>query len=148
VYAAAANPGSCDMVCTKTQCDTMGLGTSDIACIAGRCVFSRSCDLRSVACEMAEPECPAGQVPSAQGNCYGPCIPVGRCGDVSSCSVCTTAGLSCVTLDGMVGPSYHCVITPVACSTEPDCDCMGVCKGGYVCSGASRQELTCSCPTC
>jgi hypothetical protein len=38
-----------------------------------------SCDPSKVLCKIAEPLCPAGQVPSVDGSCYGPCVPVGDC---------------------------------------------------------------------
>jgi hypothetical protein len=43
-----------------------------------------SCDARSITCERLAPNCPQGQVPSAVGSCYGPCVAIEACG-------CTTA---------------------------------------------------------
>lgn len=148
VYSAGATPPQCNTACKQPMCDVMGLGSEDVACVAGRCVFSRSCDLSAVLCEVMEPQCGDGQVPSARDNCYGPCLPVGRCGKVASCDVCTAAGLECVTLYEMGGTTYHCVLTPLNCSAEPTCDCMGVCSSGFVCGDPGSQELTCSCPFC
>jgi hypothetical protein len=38
-----------------------------------------SCDPRSVTCRVATPECGEGMVPSVEGNCYGPCVPIASC---------------------------------------------------------------------
>lgn len=37
------------------------------------------CDLRKVVCRIAVPECPQNQVPSVNGTCYGPCVPIDSC---------------------------------------------------------------------
>ncbi|HYQ02349.1 MAG TPA: hypothetical protein VER96_26935 [Polyangiaceae bacterium] len=37
------------------------------------------CDLRKVACKIAQPICPENQVPSVEGACYGPCVPIESC---------------------------------------------------------------------
>lgn len=38
-----------------------------------------SCDLRKVACKIAQPSCPENQVPSVAGACFGPCVPIESC---------------------------------------------------------------------
>jgi hypothetical protein len=38
-----------------------------------------SCDTSKVLCKIATPQCPAGQVPSVNGACYGPCVPIDMC---------------------------------------------------------------------
>lgn len=45
------------------------------------------CDHSVIACRRAYPECPQGQVPSVQGTCYGPCVPITdcECGAASDC---------------------------------------------------------------
>jgi hypothetical protein len=37
------------------------------------------CTLSGVACLIAIPECAEGQVPSADGACFGPCVPIEEC---------------------------------------------------------------------
>jgi hypothetical protein len=148
VYAAAANPPACNSPCKQPLCDSMGISSDDVACVAGRCVFSLSCDVRRVACEMTPPHCDPGTVPSVKGACYGPCLPVGRCSSVSSCNECESAGLACARLQAIGEPSYHCVLTARGCGTDSTCECMGVCTGSNVCSAASSGDLTCVCPFC
>lgn len=38
------------------------------------------CDQRKVLCKRLLPECPANQVPSVSGSCYGDCVPIMQCG--------------------------------------------------------------------
>jgi hypothetical protein len=45
----------------------------------GPCARGVSCDENKVLCKIARPDCPANQVPSVDGNCYGPCVPYGMC---------------------------------------------------------------------
>lgn len=45
----------------------------------GPCMMGASCDPREVLCRLAPPTCPAGQVPSVAGTCWGPCVPVDEC---------------------------------------------------------------------
>jgi hypothetical protein len=149
VYLAAATPIHCDLGCTTNKCASLGIGTDEVACVAGRCVFARSCDLSQVACEVVTPTCPAGQVPSVKGSCYGPCLPVGRCSEVSSCDVCKSVGLACVTIEYEINPVYHCVSTPAACANNPTCGCMNVCGGGAeTCYDPSSTDLMCVCNEC
>jgi len=37
------------------------------------------CDLRSVECRIAQPICADNQVPSVNGSCFGPCVPIESC---------------------------------------------------------------------
>ena len=45
-------------------------------CVADAAV---SCDPRKILCKRVAPECPEMQVPSVEGSCYGPCVPVEQC---------------------------------------------------------------------
>ncbi len=38
-----------------------------------------SCDQRQVSCKRLLPNCPANQVPSVVGNCYGDCVDIASC---------------------------------------------------------------------
>jgi len=40
-----------------------------------------NCDLSMVSCEIVEPVCADGEVPTANGLCYGPCVPKDQCAD-------------------------------------------------------------------
>lgn len=37
------------------------------------------CTPSKVLCRRRAPECPAGEVPSVAGSCFGPCVPIARC---------------------------------------------------------------------
>ena len=45
----------------------------------GTCEAGVSCDTSKVLCKIASPVCPAGQVVSVNGSCYGHCVPVEMC---------------------------------------------------------------------
>ncbi len=49
------------------------------------------------------------------------------CSSVTSCDVCKSAGLACVTDEVVLGPVYHWVTTPVNCVGNLTCACMDVC---------------------
>jgi hypothetical protein len=38
-----------------------------------------SCDPRRILCKRVAPTCDAGQVPSVEGSCYGPCVKIDAC---------------------------------------------------------------------
>jgi hypothetical protein len=140
--------------CLQSACAARGLTASDVACIAGRCTWSRTCNPAGVTCLMASPMCPVGQAPLVVGNCYsGGCVKVEDCSEVASCDMCksgTTAaptGLLCATFQTLP-PSYHCVSTPQACVGNPTCSCMGICSGGLSCVVPDSTTLTCQCPEC
>ncbi len=144
--------GGCSMDCIQNKCEKLGIAASEVACVAGRCVFARSCNTQAVTCPSVPPQCPTGQVPSVDGNCYGPCLPIGNCAGVSSCDTCKSVGLACVTneilsLNPLQNPDIHCVSTPTECAQNPTCSCMAVCESS-VCSEPDSTNLYCSCPTC
>jgi hypothetical protein len=140
---------TCKVECVAAQCTTRQISASDVACIAGRCVLDVSCNPANVGCDIATPSCPAGSLPAVSGNCYtGACLPAAQCSDVASCDVCTAAGLACVTVENLGGPSHHCVSVPAACSAAPTCACLGVCSGAFQCSDPSSTKPSCQCPTC
>jgi hypothetical protein len=148
----AAGPGEattlCKSICTQTACQVLGIAASEMACIAGRCVFSRSCDTRSVLCNAIPPACPSGEAASVVGNCYGSCIPISECSAVASCSDCESVGLACVTEENVYGPIYHCASTPAECVQNPTCACMKVCTPGLQCLYPNLTDLYCICPLC
>jgi hypothetical protein len=45
----------------------------------GPCEAGVSCDTSKVLCKISTPTCPAGEVPSVNGVCYGPCVPIAMC---------------------------------------------------------------------
>jgi len=61
------------------------------------------CDTRKVLCRIVTPDCPAGEVPSVKGTCYGECVKIDRC--------------SCTTADQCPQPEqYTCLKGPMHCS--------------------------------
>lgn len=70
---------SCPMAsCLQSHCDAVQAGPEP-QCVSGRCVLDVDCDLSSIACRQAEPECPEGEVPTAVDQCYGGCVPASEC---------------------------------------------------------------------
>jgi hypothetical protein len=146
---------SCLIACIQSNCAARGLKASDVACIAGRCTFSRACKPAAGICPVMTPtpQCPAGQAPLFVGNCpSGGCAKVEDCSEVSSCDACTgttaaPTGLLCATFQTLP-PSYHCVTTPQACVGNATCSCMGICSGGLSCIAPDSTTLTCQCPNC
>lgn len=64
---------SCELVqvmCVRAPCPPVSM------CVAPK---STSCDPAKILCKRAVPVCPEGQVPSVDGSCYGPCVPVESC---------------------------------------------------------------------
>jgi hypothetical protein len=53
-----------------------------------------SCDTSKVLCKIATPQCPAGQVPSVNGACYGPCVSIDTCA-CSAAADCPTPSTTC-----------------------------------------------------
>ena len=64
--------------CIQSHCDAISAPSAPL-CLAGRCVLDVNCDLSGVTCKRAEPECDAGSVPTAVGDCYGGCVPLSEC---------------------------------------------------------------------
>jgi len=61
------------------------------------------CDTRKVLCRIVTPDCPAGEVPSVKGTCYGECVKIDRC--------------SCASADQCPEPEqYTCLKGPMHCS--------------------------------
>ena len=144
------DPGAtCNIACLADLCSTRGVTSSDVACVAGRCALSLSCNPKNIACTIASPACAAGSLPGVRGNCYaGGCLPVAQCADVASCDICTSAGLVCVTDQALGGPTFHCVTVPSSCSSAPTCQCLSVCTGGFQCGDPSSTSPVCDCPAC
>jgi len=142
--------------CFASACASRQIQASEVACVAGRCTFSRACKPAAGICPVTTltPQCPAGQAPLFVGSCpSGGCAKVEDCSEVSSCDVCNAGtsaaptGLLCATFQTLP-PSYHCVSTPAACGTSPTCACMGICSGDMSCITPDSTTLTCQCPNC
>jgi hypothetical protein len=68
----------CDGMTHDNACAANGAGTS--VAHSGACAAaSNDCDPRKVLCKIVQPSCPAGQVPSVSGSCYGSCVSIDTC---------------------------------------------------------------------
>lgn len=133
---------ACPGLCIQSACQARGLGTAKATCVANRCVFDVSCDSSRVTCEAATPTCPAGQVPSVSGACWGPCVPAQDCQEVTNCNDCA-AGQVCVRNE-LQPPSTHCVEVSASCLQHPNCDCTNACD--FQCS--DETGIGCFCVSC
>ncbi len=150
-YPSSQTPPNCPQECIVGKCTQLQLPQVGASCEVGRCVLDASCASAEVSCDAPPPVCPAGETGAVVGGCWGGCIPVTECAAVDDCAVCAAAGAVCVVEIAQLGPVYHCVETPPACGTSPDCACMGdsVCLAPFdSCSDAGPGRIDCSCPTC
>ncbi|MEZ4220502.1 MAG: hypothetical protein R3B13_06180 [Polyangiaceae bacterium] len=107
------------------------------------------CNPATVTCKVAIPDCPKGQVPSVEGNCWGKCVDILQCATESDCSNCSNG--FCAKYESFV-QEYRCVMPSLQCSALA-CSCLA----DYFCVGAwsscsespsGPQKITCSCPAC
>ena len=133
---------ACPAVCIQSACQARGLGAAKADCVANRCVFNVTCDRSQVTCEAPTPTCPAGQVPSVSGTCWGPCIPAHDCQAVTNCDDCA-AGHVCVRNELQI-PSTHCVEASASCLQHPTCECTSACN--FQCS--DDNGIACFCVAC
>jgi hypothetical protein len=111
----------------------------------GRCRFDVDCDPTHVSCLATTPSCPAGQLPSVREGCWGPCIEVLDCNQITGCGDCPEASV-CVIFQAQVA-SYSCVTPQTGCARGSYCDCLAACDFG--CEEPSDFEaVTCDCPVC
>ena len=148
----SANPGICKLGCTTKKCGVLGVSSTEVSCIAGRCVVGFDCNTTGVVCLGIPPKCPAGEVPQVKGSCWtGACVPTTECKDVTGCADCDSQS-ACVTYIAKPGPKHHCVDVPLACGGNASCSCFGpsVCTGNFnTCTDLSGVKgVTCGCPTC
>ncbi|MFO0567480.1 MAG: hypothetical protein U0263_17615 [Polyangiaceae bacterium] len=146
------NPPMCKLACTEKKCSVLGVSSTEVSCVAGRCVKGYECDSTKVACAAASPACSAGEVPQVKGACWtGKCVPASECASVAGCKDCDTTKYACV--ENVAKPSSaHCVDVPAACGGSLSCACFGasVCVSPYTsCSELSGVKgVSCGCPTC
>jgi hypothetical protein len=133
---------ACPAVCIQSACQARGLGAAKADCVANRCVFDVTCDRSLVNCEAATPTCPASQVPSVSGTCWGPCVPAQDCRAVTNCDDCA-ADHVCVRNELQIA-STHCVEASPSCLQHPTCECTNACN--FQCSDESG--IGCFCIAC
>lgn len=146
------DPPPCDRTeCFVTTCTPRGITDDDVVCAAGRCAAGYDCDESRVACLAPTPICPAGEVPSVSGLCWGPCVPADECAYVTDCARCDGATHFCATYVQRSGPVRYCVRRFDACGGIADCACEGpgVCVGPFdACAEEEESGPVCSCPVC
>lgn len=149
----SANPSICKMACTTKKCAELGVSSTEVSCVAGRCVKGYECDSSKVVCLSMPPKCAAGEVAQVKGSCWtGKCVPAGECLGVASCSECDGSKYACVTNVAKPAPTRHCVDVPQICGGAATCGCFGpsVCTSPFTsCNDLSGVKgVTCGCPTC
>ncbi len=138
----------CALNCLIDTCTSQGVDAMSAACRAGQCVTLANCDDSTVTCDIPTPQCPAGQAPIVDGDCYaGGCMPVTQCSEVTSCANCDQPDLACVNNVSQL-PSSHCVDTQ-GCDPA-DCACLGdaVCVGSFSVCNDGADGIECVCPVC
>lgn len=136
----------CPQECLQSTCSALGIMPAGVACAAGQCVFTNSCNAAQVTCDEAPPTCNAGSLPSVDGTCRGPCIGARDCLTVTSCEDC--GELACVEVTGFTS-QFQCVPVPAGlCEEGPRCGCIeDLCDEDMPCSDA-ESGITCSCLDC
>lgn len=133
---------ACPGLCIQSACQARGLGAAKAICVANRCVFDVTCDRSQVTCEAPTPTCPAGQLPSVNGTCWGGCVPAHDCRAVTTCDDCG-ANHVCVRNELQL-PSKHCVEVSASCLSQPSCECTNACA--FQCS--DEAGIGCFCVSC
>jgi hypothetical protein len=136
----------CGLVCVTDACTAMQIERDEVTCTFGRCVIARSCDLSEVICEVVEPECASGTIPSVNGSCFGPCLPPTECSKVTSCADCLNSNV-CVRNEAQL-QSTGCVVPSAGCQAGGYCDCLGSCMSPFNVCSENQMQVTCSCLNC
>ena len=147
------DPPGCDInSCKQDACTQLAIDPqADAQCQAGRCIPGANCDHSQVKCLTAPPVCPAGEIPSVQNACWGPCVRSSECSFVPDCTSCDATHFVCVSNIARV-PTHHCVDLPKQCASDRSCACLGesVCISPYVlcADSAATNQIDCECPNC
>jgi hypothetical protein len=108
-----------------------------------------SCNPTGVVCATAPPNCDPGEVPSIDGPCWGPCVPILDCATEASCANCQ--GAFCAEYVAWV-TEYRCVLPSLQCSATT-CSCLApyFCPAPFdACQEGSIDGpiVSCGCPAC
>ena len=147
---AAVKPPKCGIdACLIATCESLGEIAPEPACSAGRCTMF-DCDATKVMCKKATPNCPAGQVPLVEGECWGGCVPIQQCSNIDDCAKCNLETQVCVTEVFKGGPKRHCVDVAPGCNGKPSCECMGqsVCTEPFDTCSNDNGAIICGCTKC
>ncbi|MEZ4392492.1 MAG: hypothetical protein R3A48_15495 [Polyangiales bacterium] len=100
----AADAGGCEgahIGVTGAYCAAPNDAPLPVSCCTGW-----NCDVRSVLCESLPPRCPAGWTNTANGSCWGPCVPAMNCAPMRCLGTATCPpGWTC-------DDASNCVFTP------------------------------------
>jgi len=107
------------------------------------------CDPSTVTCKAMPPTCAKGEVPSVQGSCWGPCVPILTCATIKDCSTCTNG--FCAEYAAWT-KEYRCVMPSITCAALA-CSCLAeyFCVAPFdACSTPTggAAKVSCSCPSC
>lgn len=140
----------CKLECDQTLCDATGVDAA--ICRLGQCITERlDCDASQVVCLAFPPDCPEGQLPGVDGNCWsGACVPAEICNVVPDCALCPADEWMCVSYIPFGPPIMSCEPIPADCMGEPDCTCAGaVCTDQFTfCADPGGNAINCECVDC
>ena len=134
---------SCPATCTVDVCRANEIAENEVACVLGRCVLTRNCDVRVVTCLVDPPACPPGTVPSVRDSCWGPCLLPTECIHVGNCAVCGAESV-CVRSQ-QTGVLTVCATPAPDCRAGDYCQCLVACP---VLCGEKDGGVECVCPGC
>jgi hypothetical protein len=135
---------ACPLQCQRDACAEDGLTGLSPICSMGRCRFDVDCDPTHVSCRAAAPTCPSGELPSVNGSCWGPCVDVLECNQLTGCGDCPE-GSVCVIFQAQ-RPSYSCVTPQPGCTKGNYCACLAAC--GFCTEEPDVDAISCDCPVC
>src|SRR5690606_25334096 len=136
---------ACRLDCEAANGCELAQLDAEPTCRFGRCTLSVTCDRRRVTCKAEPPTCPSGQVPSVtEQGCWGPCVTVTECTDVTDCAACGDA--MCVEFPNVAGTNVWCLEQVNGCSAGNLCECMLPC-GTFPCV-EQDSKLGCYCGGC
>lgn len=140
---------ACEEECKAPLCQLFGV--DEVVCRFGVCETERvSCDQSLAVCGGDPPECPDGQLPQVDMNCWtGECVPAALCDVVPDCGFCGE-GMMCVQKTGRGVFPTVCEPIPVVCGGQPSCDCAGelVCMDAFPLCSQEGDKILCDCPNC
>lgn len=158
VIAKGEEPPGCNiMECLIDVCSTLDVKDSKPVCRFGRCTFSKvHCNPIGVLCDVAPPDCPAGQLPSVteDGTCYtGQCAPTEACDWSPDCDHCVDKEDPLVCVFKLQKGAYHvCEPKPADCGPgDIDCGCGAqICEMSPPHDKCSDQQngIACECEFC
>ncbi|MBI5508742.1 MAG: hypothetical protein HY903_08305 [Deltaproteobacteria bacterium] len=97
------------------DCGFDGFGPG--VCWNGECLYSFDCDLSHALCDMVQPMCDGGKVPTVIGACFGPCVDAGLCEAPAPCVIGGCSGEICADV-----PIFSACIDRYACFANATCE--------------------------